>query len=191
MNREQWLTSLTDAMRGLFEEQSQHVPEKIRLTCGWPSKGGMKSKGRVVGECFPMQASKDGSVEIFISPVLADSGKVAECLAHELVHACGAKGHKGAFRKIAEGIGLQAPMTSTTASPQLLERLNGLYAPLGAYPHAVLDRTLAPVKKDRTRLLKVVCDDCGYTIRVTRKWLEVGLPVCPCGQTMAECQGGE
>jgi hypothetical protein len=30
-----------------------------------------------------------------------------------------------------------------------------------------------------TRLLKVACGECGYTVRVTSKWLEKGAPGCP------------
>lgn len=35
--------------------------------------------------------------------------------------------------------------------------------------------------KQTTRLIKCVCpaDDCGYTVRVTQKWLDVGAPHCP------------
>ncbi len=32
-----------------------------------------------------------------------------------------------------------------------------------------------------TRLLKCQCENCGYTIRVTRKWMATGLPTCVCG----------
>lgn len=39
--------------------------------------------------------------------------------------------------------------------------------------------TNAP-KKQTTRLMKVLCADCGYVARVSRKWLdEVGPPHCP------------
>lgn len=32
-----------------------------------------------------------------------------------------------------------------------------------------------------TRLLKAECLDCGYTVRVTNKWLAgKGAPICPC-----------
>ena len=31
------------------------------------------------------------------------------------------------------------------------------------------------------RLRKVQCEECGYTARITRSWLTVGLPGCPCG----------
>lgn len=33
--------------------------------------------------------------------------------------------------------------------------------------------------KQTTRLRKAVCADCGYTVRVTSKWLEIGPPGCP------------
>jgi hypothetical protein len=33
-----------------------------------------------------------------------------------------------------------------------------------------------------TRLRRLDCaDGCGYTVRLSRKWLDVGLPSCPCG----------
>jgi hypothetical protein len=35
-----------------------------------------------------------------------------------------------------------------------------------------------------SRLKKVICPDCGYTIRTTAKWIKVGLPTCCCGALM-------
>jgi hypothetical protein len=38
------------------------------------------------------------------------------------------------------------------------------------------------IKRSRaitTRLLRVACLQCGYTVRVTRKWLAIGSPLCP------------
>jgi hypothetical protein len=34
-------------------------------------------------------------------------------------------------------------------------------------------------KKQSTRMLKAECPECGYTIRLAKKWAEVGLPSCP------------
>ena len=34
------------------------------------------------------------------------------------------------------------------------------------------------------RLRKVICADCGYTARIARSWMDVGLPTCPCGSEM-------
>jgi hypothetical protein len=36
----------------------------------------------------------------------------------------------------------------------------------------------------KNRHLKISCPRCGYTARATRKWLSVGLPICPCGCEM-------
>lgn len=30
-----------------------------------------------------------------------------------------------------------------------------------------------------SRLKKCECPDCGYTVRVTQKWIDIGLPICP------------
>ena len=35
--------------------------------------------------------------------------------------------------------------------------------------------------KQSTRMLKVLCPSCGYTLRTTARWLAVGFPTCPCG----------
>lgn len=178
MNREEWLTGLTDKMRPIFLGASSVIPEKIRLTCGWPSKGAFSSKRRTIGECWPAIASKDGHAEVFVSPCVADSLDVAAILAHELVHACGAKGHRAGFKRIAKAIGLTGPMRSTVAGSELKERLNVLTQELGPYPHAELDKTQSPHKKDGTRLLKAECPACGYVVRVAKKWLSISAPTC-------------
>ncbi|UKE72382.1 hypothetical protein [Xanthomonas graminis] len=40
-------------------------------------------------------------------------------------------------------------------------------------------------KKQTTRLHKACCSECGYTVRVTSKWLEKGPPHCPDHGAMA------
>jgi hypothetical protein len=88
-------------------------------------------------------------------------------------------GHKGAFVKIVKAIGFKAPWTSTPATPELIGRLNGLIVNLGPYPHAAIDKSGR--KKQGTRMLKVVCPECGYTVRTTQQWIDTGLPTCVCG----------
>lgn len=39
-------------------------------------------------------------------------------------------------------------------------------------------------KKQTTRMKKATCPVCGYLIRVSRKWLNVGCPTCACGVKM-------
>ena len=184
MNRELWLSKLADELRADFSTAGKPLPSKIRFTCGWPSHRAMSRRNRVIGECWKPDASKDKTIEIFISPCLGDGLAAAETLAHELVHASGCYGHKKEFSTLAAQIGLVKPWRATKAGPALQERLNGLIKKLGAYPHAELDKTQAPYKKDGTRMLKVVCESCGYTVRTTAKWIEQGLPICPCGTEM-------
>jgi hypothetical protein len=60
--------------------------------------------------------SGDDHFEILVSPVIADSMRVAGILAHELIHASvGVEhGHKGPFRQMAKALGLEGKMTATT-----------------------------------------------------------------------------
>jgi hypothetical protein len=30
-------------------------------------------------------------------------------------------------------------------------------------------------------MLKLECEDCGYVVRTTQKWIEMGSPTCYCG----------
>jgi hypothetical protein len=64
-------------------------------------------------------------------------------------------------------------------------------------PHAALGfgASSAPPKQ-KARLLKAECGDCGYTVRVTRKWVdEAGAPHCPAHGAMPvdgiEAEDGE
>jgi hypothetical protein len=147
----------------------------------------LSKKKRIVGQCWYPECSADATTEVFISPVRSDGPIVAEDLAHELVHAaCGeGHGHQGLFITVAKALGFTKPWKSTPATPELTQRLAGLYAPLGPYPHATLDSKAKEAgggdKPQSTRLLKAECGECGYTVRVTKKWLEAkGAPICPC-----------
>jgi hypothetical protein len=140
--------------------------------------------------------------EVFISPVLdqvAGIQGVLVTLRHELVHAAGRRGHGREFKALAVELGLAGPMTATVASPELLDFINWTLLPeLGRYPHGAITgraEILVPPtesgdkpvilrpddwpKKQSTRLLKAECPECGYTIRLSKKWADVGLPGCP------------
>jgi hypothetical protein len=123
-----------------------------------------------------------------MSPQLEDPLVVLGVLVHELVHAVDdcRSGHRGAFARIARGVGLEGRMTTSTPGPELAMRLNGLARALGPYPHGALGIAAEPVAaKPTTRLIKAVCPDCGYATWTARKWLfHKGPPVCPDGETM-------
>jgi hypothetical protein len=187
MTREEWLNQLTDELRPDFLDVGAEIPEKVRVTCGWPSQSAKAKKNRRIGEGWSAESSDDKHFEVFISPTLDDELEVAATLVHELVHtAVGVEaGHKAPFRRVAVALGLEGKMTETHAGEELREKLTVMMDKIGAYPHAKLSFS-GNRKKQGTRMLKVVCPDpaCGYQVRTTRKWIEIGLPTCFCGNQM-------
>ena len=192
MIREDWLEHMIDKLRPDFQRVNFPLPEKIRVSCGFPSKGALANKARRIGECWGVESSEDKSFQVFISPVLREGVEVLATLVHELVHcAVGieCKHHKP-FTTVAKAIGLEGKMTATIAGPALIERLKELIDELGEYPHARLVASKKP-KTQSTRMLKVTCKECGCVVRMTRKWLDdAGAPTCGCGGKMFE-DGGE
>lgn len=185
--REQWLNTLAQKFRAVFADMAPAfpLPDKIRISVGWPSTRALSAKKRVIGQCWSPECSTDGATEIFISPFLGDGYQAAETLLHEMIHAAGCHGHKGAFVRCAKLLGFTAPWTSTPASEDLKARIQGVVDEMPEYPHATLDATAMAklAKKQTTRLLKAKCATCDYTVRVTRKWVEdKGAPICPCNK---------
>ncbi len=187
--REGWLEAAVSLMAPLFEQHGYTIPA-VRVACGWPVRGGCAAKKRVLGECWTKDAATDGLAQIFISPYLIDTTEVLATLIHEVVHAV--VGHKEkhnkVFGKCARAVGLEGKLTATHASEALAATCKTWTEALGEYPHAKLDGLKTDSKKQGTRLLKALCgsktesyeETCGYTVRVTKKWLdEVGAPHCP------------
>lgn len=180
--RESWLQAATTLLEEDFEQVGASFPD-LRVTCGWPSKGGRGTKKRTLGECWPPKCSEDGHVEIFIAPTISEAMEVLETLVHELVHAAVGceEGHKGQFRIVAKAIGLDGKMTQTNAGETLLVRLREIEKELIKYPHA----KLTPKNKPQsTRMLKLLCPACGYLARTSQKWIDLGTPTCACGEKM-------
>lgn len=182
---EEYLLAAAEKLSILFSNKGFEVP-KVRLATGWPHKGGLAQKNKRLGECWPGEAATEGVVSIFISPWMdeatADDG-VLSTLTHGLVHAVvgNAAGHGPKFKACALAVGLEGKMTATHAGADLLERIKTISDELGQYPHAKLDLTQSPTKKQGTRLVKRQCGECGYTIRTTKKWIDIGVPDCPAG----------
>lgn len=179
MERQEWIEKALKHLRKHFADKGYSVPENIRVTIGWP-KGGRTR----IGECHYCEASKDGHFEIFISPELGKDGPykqqpVMEVMAHEICHTiAGHKaGHKKPFKIIAEAIGLEGKMTATKPGPIMLACIAAFEAEYGPYPAGALTRSMR--QKKATYLIKCECGECGYTVRTTAKWLEMGDPICP------------
>lgn len=190
IKRQEWLESASLKVRSLFEAKGFDVPEKIRVSIGFPKGGGGGSKK--IGQCWSPSASSDKYSEVFISPELKDSVRILGVLAHEFVHAtvgCEA-GHKGPFKRCAEAIGLTGKMTATTEGPSFVTWAQTVTQVIGQYPAGAL-ASMASQRKQTTRLLKCECGSCGYTVRTTQKWIDAaGPPICPSDEETMECTGG-
>ena len=189
--REAWLEHAVDLIlekyRDVFsthfgEDGLDHL-EHLKVSTGFPSRGGLT---KVIGECWKAKASEDETTHhIFINPRLTEIVEVIATLAHEMVHAAddGEHKHKGPFVKAVREMGLEGKATATIAGAAFGEWARSLGETLGAYPHTGLV-PLMEVKKQGTRMLKLEADCCGYIVRTTQKWIEIGLPSCPCGNEM-------
>lgn len=199
--REQWLLLASELIRPLLKERAGLELHSYRVTCGWPSKGGRGSRKRVLGEAWHHTASSDGTAEVFITPLEDDPRRVLAILAHELIHTClpAGTGHGAPFVAAARTLGFAAPFTQLNPTDELWAWADKIIAALPAYPHArILDgQAEGAPKKQGTRMIKATCERetpegelCGYTVRLTRKWIdEVGPPICPrCREPMV-CEG--
>jgi hypothetical protein len=185
MNREAWLTEAGVEIGSLLTQNGLAVPT-YRVSVGWPSKGGTSAKKRRIGECWRPEASEDGVSQIYISPVLEKPADVLGTLVHEILHALTpGEGHRGEFVVAAKTVGLLAPWTSTPVGDELKAALAEMAERLGEYPHVKLTPGVQG-KVQSTRMLKVMCPECEYTVRMTRKWLDAGNPSCPDGDEMFE-----
>lgn len=174
--REGWLIAASNALRPLFQDAGSPLPVDLpQLSIGFPSRGALS--GKVVGQCFN---AKNAS-HVFVSPLHTTPYDVFDTLTHELVHVVtpGAK-HGGKFVKVCNAIGLtKGKPTSAGAGPELEPKLRVLLETLGALPHIALDPKLEERKPQGTRMLKAQCAACEFTVRLTRKWLDLAVPQCP------------
>lgn len=181
MTREEWLHDLKDRLAvALFEPKGYPLPEQMRISVGWPSRGGTSTTKPTVGQCWYSEDSGDHTFEIFISPTIGEGLRAGDILVHELCHAILPRGvkHGRLFVRLARTMGLEGKPTETTAGEALRALLEMLTDEIGPYPHAEL-RPMTPIKKQTTRMHKAQCPECGYMVRAAKQWLDVAVPKCP------------
>ncbi len=184
MTREAWLTQMVGELAGLLPEDYS-LPPALRVSVGFPS--GASRKDGKIGQCWSPYSSVDGSVEMFISPVLDDPIQVAATLLHEMVHAAVGveRGHKRPFKQVMLAVGLRGKPTATYPGSELADTLQEAIARIGPYPHAALLPETR--KKQTTRMHKLACAEGHepYVLRGSRKVIALGVPLCPlCGKEM-------
>lgn len=207
MNRETWLHQMAELMRPRFEELGFPIP-KFRVAIGFTSGGQRSNAGAECwnSHCSDDQAFEILIAPDMVEPYML-CNCLAHELTHAAVGF--EHGHKGDFAKVCKALGLLGPMTATTAGPLFKEYVAPFLEKLGPIPHARLKFDRMPLPgpvdpatpgsevgerpaqpriggrastakpKQGTRLKKAECSQCGYTVRVTARWLEIGPPHCP------------
>jgi DNA-directed RNA polymerase subunit M/transcription elongation factor TFIIS len=204
LNRETWLNLMAKALKTMvFKPAGINLDlRKVKISVGYPPKGGARKGYKTIGVCFARRASDANVNEIFINPCLdkKNVGKVGGVLVHELIHAVDdcKNGHGPVFRKMALACGLTGRMTATTETPELVETIKKIEKKIGKYPHKKLNYEIGR-KKQSTRQIKVECPSCAnkavrysnnnlrYIVRMSRTTFEKGTPFCGvCRSDMVE-----
>ena len=174
--RESWLLAAVDLLRPIFLAKNHIVPKDVLVSCGFASTG---KKSHHIGQCWSKRSSANEVNQIFISPTLDEPVEVLDTLLHELVHAVDDCQHKHGkeFKKIALSLGMQGPMRSAGAGPEMKEKLLQLAAKLDSYPHGKLK--VAHHKVISRSRPSAKCPQCGYQVPMYRKFLAFGPPICP------------
>lgn len=212
MIREAWLIAAwNEVIVPMYREAEIDIPENVHISLGF-SKGHEENasvRGATFAKEAANDGSYQVFVSPFIKDgydVLLVLAHEAAHVIDDLEH-----GHDKGFQEIAAKVGFAAPFTTSLAMPpdgqaQLILAAEAL----GEWPHAGMDPlkeaterrrapvtpggagmaepapvirwSSGPVKQYGSRMVKVVCPHDGYTVRTSRKWLDLlGPPLCPVG----------
>jgi hypothetical protein len=173
--REEWLQKIIEVWRPFFARLKHGLPARIWISVGRPPSG------RMTGICYPGKASDDGNPQLYVNPVISDSTRAAGVVVHQLCHvALGDRKHGNDFKRLATHAGLIGKMTETLEGPLFLQLMPAIIDRYGLYPHPALRQLHGLDKKpSQNRHLRARCLGCGYTVRVTQRWLNRAVPICP------------
>lgn len=145
--------------------------------------------------------SKESKVvhEINLCAESLSTEDMGETLIHEIAHAenhkkgikdvSGNQCHNKKFKTMAEKLGLvvneerdkRYGFGFTKRGPDADAFLKKIEFKQDLFSSA---RIVTPPVGAGSRLLKCECPGCGYVVRTTKKWIETGVPTCPCGKVM-------
>lgn len=123
---------------------------------------------------------------------------MGETLIHEVAHAenhkkgikdvSGNQCHNKKFKEMAEKLGLTVKPRDKRYGYGFTERgpVADTFLKKVEFKQELFSsaRIVPPRVGADSRLVKVHCLTCDYTVRTTEKWIGVGLPTCPCGKLM-------
>lgn len=166
--REGWLQAALVRITAGFPVRAE-LPESVRVSVGYPL-----NRGEVI-EHYRGEDSDGGAIEIFVSPTLADARTICRALAKEAGLISMGRDVTGPDLN---ALLMRADMVAGTMPDYPHTPLRGLGVPVPA-PVVPVPEPAAPPGSVGSRYLLVKCEVCGYTLRATRKWLTVKVPVCP------------
>ena len=70
INREDFLENATKLMKPLFKEKGYSIPLNLRVSCSFPSRGGLAKKLKTIGQCWDSSTSDENKYNVFISPTI-------------------------------------------------------------------------------------------------------------------------
>lgn len=173
--REVWLLAAVEEIRPIFSLKGHQIPLDCQVSCGFASTG---TRSHHIGQCWSRSSSTHERNQIFISPALCEPAEVLDTLVHELVHAVDNCEHKHGkeFKKIALSLGMEGPMRSAGAGPELKAKLEVVANALGTYPHGKLKVVHhKAISRSRPR---AKCPTCGFQVPMLKRFLAYGAPIC-------------
>lgn len=170
--REAWLKDFSNQVGREVMSMVGECDESpsIRLSCGFgPANGKRKSTGAVL---MAPECSADDTAELFVSPELSDTRIVARTILPLVIQAWLGDWTNTVTPRVLNHLRI----TDSTLPTWVIELVDRV----GNYPHAKF--TCPSRRKDSTRLIKVVCaiNPSDYVVRMSRKCLNMGAPMCPC-----------
>lgn len=168
ITREEWLGHALELLRAELSKRGFVMPRDVRISLGWPRVRGQSAV------TYAPEASTEGAIEIFVSPLLSEALEVVDTLTHEVCHAVAGvqAGHRAPFQKVASALGLIGEPASMRGIESARWRAwaEPLARKLGEFPHAAM---VPPADWKRSgRLLRLECPVCGWKLRTARKWLD-------------------
>ena len=165
MNREAWLTKAVTKLTKLLAAADAPKFKPPYISVGLPSERALARKQPTIGECWSEKGTKTGRCTVFISPRVENPKEILEIVLHELIHVVigPERGHDINFQGLAARAGFTSPWREINTTQELDERLAFIAKRLPEYPHEALKVTR---KKDKTRLVKYICDRCGQILRI-------------------------
>jgi len=166
---------------------------EVRVSCSLQAAGIVKSNALAHVHLKHSTGNKKHEIRMGVQlggrRTKEQSIHVADVLLHEMIHCVFPfAGHRGGFYHLAKAVGLMAPMTSTTPSDALKQRIKlEVVDVLGKYPHEKVELIARGKRGKGSRLVLCECPECGCKVRLSRMWIDLayesdqGCVSCPIG----------